>query len=139
MPNFALGAVLMMQFAAQAARYFDSAEIIELHHAGKLDSPSGTARATAKLMAESFAGKISDVPQPDDQPARGLLESGVRIHSLRLPGLVAHQEVIFGGVGQTLTIRHESINREAFMPGVVLALRKVRSLTGLAVGLDKVL
>ena len=137
-PNFALGAVLMMQFAAQAARYFDSAEIIELHHSGKLDSPSGTARATAGLMADAWGGR-SGVAPVEDQPARGLMEQGVPIHSVRLPGLVAHQEVIFGGLGQTLSIRHDSISRESFMPGVVLALRKVRSLTGLAVGLDKVL
>ncbi len=135
-PNFALGAVLMMQFAVQAARYFDAAEVIELHHADKVDAPSGTARATAKLLAE--AG-VSPAPPRGDQPARGLLEHGIPIHSVRLPGLVAHQEVIFGGLGQTLTIRHDSISRESFMPGVLLALRKVRELRGLAVGLDKVM
>ena len=135
-PNFAIGAVLMMQFAAQAARYFDAAEIIELHHADKLDSPSGTARATAKRMVEA-RGDFSAVSE--SQPARGLVEHGIPIHSVRLPGLVAHQEVIFGGLGQTLTLRHDSISRESFMPGVLLALRKVRELKGLAVGLDKVM
>lgn len=104
-PNFAIGAVLMMQFAAHAARYMARAEIIELHHDGKIDAPSGTAARTARLMG-------GDVP----------------IHSVRLPGLVAHQEVIFGDVGQTLTIRHDSIARESFMPGVLLAIRKVGSL-----------
>ena len=135
-PNFAIGAVLMMQFAAQAARYFDSAEIIELHHADKMDAPSGTARATAKLLAE--AG-VSPASPRGDQPARGLLAHGIPIHSVRLPGLVAHQEVIFGGLGQTLTLRHDAVSRESFMPGVLLALRKVRGLKGLAVGLDKVM
>ncbi len=138
-PNFAIGAVLMMQFAAQAARYFDAAEIIELHHDKKVDSPSGTARATAAAMA---AARGADFPAPassDGQPARGLCEHGICLHAVRLPGLVAHQEVIFGGVGQTLTLRHDSVNRESFMPGVLLALRKVRGLSGLSVGLDKVL
>jgi 4-hydroxy-tetrahydrodipicolinate reductase len=104
-PNFAIGAVLLMQFAAEASRHMAKAEIIELHHDGKLDAPSGTAKRTAELMA-------GDVP----------------IHSVRLPGLVAHQEVILGDVGQTLTIRHDSVNRESFMPGVLLAIRKVGSL-----------
>jgi 4-hydroxy-tetrahydrodipicolinate reductase len=104
-PNFAIGAVLMMQFAAEASRHMAHAEIIELHHDGKLDAPSGTAKRTAELM-----------------------EGEVPIHSVRLPGLVAHQEVILGDVGQTLTIRHDSINRESFMPGVLLAIRKVGSL-----------
>jgi len=135
-PNFAIGAVVMMQFAAQAARHFDSAEIIELHHSDKVDAPSGTARATAKLIAE---GGIFSASPPCDQPARGLREHGVPIHSIRLPGLMAHQEVIFGGLGQTLTLRHDSISRESFMPGVLLALRKVRDLKGLAVGLGKVM
>ena len=111
-PNFAIGAVLMMQFAAQAARHMASAEIIELHHDRKLDKPSGTAVRTAELMrAQAPAGY--DVP----------------IHSVRLPGLVAHQEVILGDVGQTLTIRHDSIDRESFMPGVLLAVRRVGELT----------
>jgi 4-hydroxy-tetrahydrodipicolinate reductase len=110
-PNFAIGAVLMMRFAAEAARHMDKAEIIELHHDRKLDAPSGTAARTAKLMAEA-----SGNPEPP-------------IHSVRLPGLVAHQEVILGALGQTLTIRHDSIDRESFMPGVLLAVRKVPSLT----------
>ena len=105
-PNFAIGAVLMMRFAAEASRHMARAEIIELHHDGKLDAPSGTARRTAELM-----------------------DAGVPIHSVRLPGLVAHQEVILGDVGQTLSIRHDSISRESFMPGVLLAVRKVGSLT----------
>jgi 4-hydroxy-tetrahydrodipicolinate reductase len=113
-PNFAIGAVLMMRFAVEAARHMQTAEIIELHHAGKLDAPSGTAARTAALMRESFAeaGHDEDVP----------------IHSVRLPGLVAHQEVIFGDEGQTLTIRHDSLARESFMPGVLLAVRRVSTL-----------
>jgi 4-hydroxy-tetrahydrodipicolinate reductase len=111
-PNFAIGAVLMMRFAADAARHMRAAEVIELHHDGKLDKPSGTAARTARLMAQA-AGR-------EDYPAQ--------IHSVRLPGLVAHQEVIFGDVGQTLTIRHDSIDRESFMPGVLLAVRRVGEL-----------
>ncbi len=111
-PNFAIGAVLMMQFAAQAAKHMQSAEIIELHHAGKLDRPSGTAARTAKLMVQE----------------RGADDYAVEIHSVRLPGLVAHHEVILGDVGQTLTIRHDSIDRESFMPGVLLAVRRVGDL-----------
>jgi 4-hydroxy-tetrahydrodipicolinate reductase len=112
-PNFAIGAVLMMQFAAAAARHMRAAEIIELHHDGKVDKPSGTAARTAKLMAEAHGGDRSyEVP----------------VHSVRLPGLVAHQEVILGDVGQTLTIRHDSIDRESFMPGVLLAVRRVPDL-----------
>jgi 4-hydroxy-tetrahydrodipicolinate reductase len=125
-PNFAIGAVLMMQFAAQAAAHMARAEIIELHHDRKLDKPSGTATRTASLMqqAAAAAGREYDVP----------------IHSVRLPGLVAHQEVIFGDVGQTLTIRHDSIDRESFMPGVLLAVRRVAGLPrGLTVGLEHLL
>ncbi len=109
-PNFAIGAVLMMRFAAEAARHMHKAEIIELHHDGKLDAPSGTAARTAELMAEASGG----APPP--------------IHSVRLPGLVAHQEVILGDLGQTLTIRHDTIGRESFMPGVLLAVRRVGTL-----------
>ncbi len=113
-PNFALGAVLMMRFAAEAGKLLPHAEIVELHHDQKLDAPSGTAKATAALLPE-----------------------GTPIHSVRLPGLVAHQEVIFGGPGQTLTIRHDTTSREAFVPGVLLALERIRSLPrGLTVGLD---
>jgi 4-hydroxy-tetrahydrodipicolinate reductase len=116
-PNFAIGAVLMMRFAAQAARYMPSAEIIELHHETKVDAPSGTARATAELI-------------PGDVP----------IHSVRLPGLVAHQEVLFGGDGQLLTIRHDTLSREAFVPGVLLALERLPSLPpGVTVGLESLL
>jgi 4-hydroxy-tetrahydrodipicolinate reductase len=122
-PNFAIGAVLMMQFAAQAARHMARAEIIELHHDGKLDQPSGTAARTAALMAAAAGGGV-EVP----------------IHSVRLPGLVAHQEVILGDVGQTLTIRHDSIDRESFMPGVLLAVRRVSTLTeSPVVGLERLL
>ena len=115
-PNFAIGAVLMMQFAKEAARHMPNAEIIEFHHETKVDKPSGTALKTAELMGK-------DVP----------------IHSVRLPGLVAHQEVIFGGLGQTLTIRHDSISRESFMPGVILAVRKIKELKGLVYGLENLL
>ncbi len=121
-PNFAIGAVLMMRFAAEAARHMAKAEIIELHHDGKLDAPSGTAARTAQLMAEASAG--AEPP----------------IHSVRLPGLVAHQEVILGDLGQTLTIRHDTINRESFMPGVLLAIRGVGGLeSSPAVGLETLL
>jgi 4-hydroxy-tetrahydrodipicolinate reductase len=120
-PNFAIGAVLMMQFAAQAARHMARAEIVELHHDRKLDKPSGTAARTAKLMEETGGREVP-------------------VHSVRLPGLVAHQEVILGDVGQTLTIRHDSIDRESFMPGVLLAVRKVGALTGSpVVGLEHLL
>ncbi len=122
-PNFAIGAVLMMQFAAQAARHMPRAEIIELHHDSKVDAPSGTAARTAALLAAA-AGNDLEIP----------------IHSVRLPGLVAHQEVIFGDVGQTLTIRHDSTDRESFMPGVLLAIRRVGDLTEpLTVGLEALL
>ena len=126
-PNFAIGAVLMMQFAVTAARHMRSAEIIELHHDGKLDKPSGTAARTAALMVESAR-------------AAGRGEVDVPIHSVRLPGLVAHQEVILGDVGQTLTIRHDSLSRESFMPGVLLAIRRVGELTeSPVVGLEHLL
>jgi len=138
-PNFAIGAVLMMQFAAEAARHMDAVEIIELHHAGKLDSPSATAARTARLIAGAPDSKVKRHPSADHGPARGTTIEGIPIHSVRLPGLVAHQEVIFGGLGQTLTIRHDSLGRESFMPGVLLAVRKIRSLSGLTVGLENVL
>ncbi len=136
-PNFAIGAVLMMQFAAQAAPHFSAAEIIELHHAGKLDAPSGTALRTARLMCAAAPSlpSLSNL----DQPSRGQTEGAIHIHSVRLPGLVAHQEVILGGLGETLTIRHDSTSRESFMPGVLLAIRKVRGLKGLVVGLERLL
>ena len=125
-PNFAIGAVLMMRFAAQAARHMARAEIIELHHDGKLDRPSGTAARTAALMRDAAA----EAQAPDGDRAGGRDElPEVPIHSVRLPGLVAHQEVILGDVGQTLTIRHDSIDRVSFMPGVLLAVRRVAALS----------
>jgi len=137
-PNFAIGAVLMMQFAAQAAPHFEAAEIVELHHASKLDAPSGTALRTANLMRDG-APNLQSPMSNLDQPSRGRAEGPIQIHSVRLPGLVAHQEVIFGGLGQTLTIRHDSTSRESFMPGVLLAIRRVRGLKGLVVGLERLL
>ncbi len=135
-PNFAIGALLMMKFAAEAAKYMPSVEIIELHHDKKLDSPSGTAIKTAELIA---ATRSEYQVHPDQGPTRGELKSDVPIHSVRLQGFVASQEVIFGGQGQTLTIRHDSIDRTSFMPGVLLAVRKVRGLGGLVYGLDNLL
>lgn len=140
-PNFALGAVLMQHMARIAARFFDHAEIIELHHDAKADAPSGTAIATAKGMAE--AREKSFVRPPTEKETvpgtRGGAWEGITIHSVRLPGLVAHQEVIFGGAGQTLTIRHDSTSRESFMPGVVLAVREVMNRSELVVGLDRLI
>ncbi len=140
-PNFAIGAVLLMILSRQAAKYMPEVEIIELHHDKKLDAPSGTAIQTAEMIAE--VRKEHQQGNPDEfeklPGARGANYEGMHIHSVRLPGYVAHQEVIFGGLGQTLTIRHDSMNRESFMPGVVLAAKKVRSLKGLTVGLDKLL
>ncbi|WP_303104853.1 4-hydroxy-tetrahydrodipicolinate reductase [uncultured Mitsuokella sp.] len=140
-PNFAIGAVLLMIMSRQAAKYMPEVEIIELHHDKKLDAPSGTAIQTAAMIAE--VRKEHQQGNPDEfeklPGARGANYEGMHIHSVRLPGYVAHQEVIFGGLGQTLTIRHDSMNRESFMPGVVLAAKKVRSLKGLTVGLDKLL
>ena len=141
-PNFAIGAVLMMEFAAQAAKYMPDCEIIELHHEKKLDSPSGTALMTAHRIAA--VRKHAPVPSPEGTVekipgGRGAESGQVHIHSVRLPGHVAHQEVIFGGLGQTLTIRHDSIDRRSFMPGVLLAIRKVRELDGLVVGLEHLL
>ncbi|MBD3174011.1 MAG: 4-hydroxy-tetrahydrodipicolinate reductase, partial [Armatimonadia bacterium] len=141
-PNFAIGAVLMMRFAAIAARHMPSVEIIELHHDAKLDAPSGTAAKTAALIQQARDEAGVGPSQPEgapDFPARGLDEQGVRIHSVRLPGLLAHQETIFGGLGQTLSIRHDTISRESFMPGVLLACRKVMGLDGLVYGLDPLL
>lgn len=136
-PNFALGAVLMMLFAQQAARYFPQAEIIELHHDQKLDAPSGTALRTAAMIVEGREQLVENVP--GGGPARGMLQQGVVMHSVRLPGMVAHQEVIFGGIGQTLTIRHDSLSRESFIPGVLLAVKQVRQLKGVVVGLENLL
>lgn len=140
-PNFAIGAVLMMLMSRQAAKYMPNVEIIELHHDKKLDAPSGTALQTAEMIREVRQSMQQGHPDEKEKVAgaRGAKVDGMHIHSVRLPGYVAHQEVIFGGLGQTLTIRHDSMNRESFMPGVVLACKKVRELTGLTIGLDKLL
>lgn len=140
-PNFAIGAVLMMEMAQQAAKYLPDVEIIELHHDQKLDAPSGTAIQTAEWIRTVRPSHAQGHPEETEKlpGARGAEIDGIRIHSVRLPGYVAHQEVIFGGLGQTLTIRHDSIDRTSFMPGVVLACKKVRALRGLTVGLDKLL
>ena len=138
-PNFAVGAVLMMRFASQAAEHFKNAEIIERHQERKLDAPSGTARRTAELMNAARAEPWDEVPSKSGTEFRGGDQDGVRIHSVRVPGSVAHQEVILGSPGETLTIRHDSIDRWSFMPGVVLAVKKVASLEGLTVGLEHVL
>jgi 4-hydroxy-tetrahydrodipicolinate reductase len=142
-PNFAIGAVLSMKFAELAARFYPSVEIIELHHPGKADAPSGTAGRTASLVAaaRSKAG-LDACPDATTQSldgARGADVDGVRVHSVRLTGLVAHQEVLFGTAGETLTIRHDSFDRTSFMPGVLLAVRSVRSRPGLTVGLEPLL
>ena len=137
-PNFALGAVLMIHLAKIAAKYLDYAEIIELHHHMKVDSPSGTALATARAMA---AARGKPFLQPTGKPSasRGEPVEGVTIHSVRLPGLMAHQEVILGGPGQTVSIRHDTINRECYMPGVMLAIKEVINRQGLVYGLDTLL
>ena len=139
-PNFAIGAVLMMEFAAKAAKYFESAEIIELHHPNKVDAPSGTASRTASLI--SAARKDAKLPVMPDATstsldgARGALVGDVPVHSVRLRGLVAHQEVLFGGLGETLSIRHDSLDRAGFMPGVLLGIRSVISRPGVTFGLE---
>lgn len=140
-PNFALGAILMMKFAQMAAKYLPHVEIIEYHHDGKLDSPSGTAIKTAQLINE-----VRDALPPDKREffekvanARGANLNGVRLHSVRLPGMVANQEVIFGGQGQFLTIRHDSVNRESFMPGVVMAVKEIIKMQGLIYGLENIM
>ena len=138
-PNFALGAVLMMAFARQAASHFETAEIIERHHERKLDAPSGTALRTAELMNEARAGGWAEVAGSRDDDSRGLDASGINIHSVRSVGSVAHQEVVFGGPGETLTIKHDSIDRKSFMPGVILAVKKVGERPGLTVGLENLL
>ncbi len=139
-PNFAIGAVLLMRFAEEAARYLPHVEIVEQHHDRKVDAPSGTALRTAALISQART-TVPDSPGGDDQHpgARGAIHADVHIHSVRLPGLVAHQETIFGGQGQTLTIRHDSLDRTSFMPGVVLACREVPRVDGLVVGLEHLL
>lgn len=137
-PNFAIGAVLSMEFARQAARFFESAEVVELHHPHKADAPSGTATRTARMIAEARKGLP---PSPDAtstgiEGARGADVDGVRVHSVRLAGLVAHQEVLFGTMGETLTIRHDSLDRTSFVPGVLLGVRNVADHPGLTVGIE---
>lgn len=141
-PNFAIGAVLMMLFARQAARYMPEVEVIELHHEKKVDAPSGTAMRTVDLILEGRGERTVTRPSEEDirvPGSRGGDRDGVRIHSVRLPGYVAHQEVIFGGLGQTLTIRHDSIDRASFMPGVIMACKRIRAHQGLIVGLEHLL
>ena len=140
-PNFAIGAVLSMHFAKQAARFFESVEVIELHHPQKADAPSGTAARTARLIAEARKGLP---PNPDAtstglEGARGANVDGIPVHSIRLAGLVAHQEVLFGTLGETLTIRHDSFDRTSFVPGVLLAVRKIRESPGLTIGIEPLL
>jgi 4-hydroxy-tetrahydrodipicolinate reductase len=138
-PNFALGAVLMMHLARIAGKFMDHAEIIELHHDKKLDAPSGTSLLTAKGMVEA-RGKAFLTPSAGEHTtSRGAAQSGINIHSVRLPGLMAHQEVIFGAAGQTLSIRHDTINRECYMPGVILAIKAAVKQKGFIYGLDKLL
>jgi 4-hydroxy-tetrahydrodipicolinate reductase len=143
-PNFSVGAVLMMKFAQRAAPFFESVEVIELHHAGKADAPSGTGARTAALISdarsEAGVGPSPDATVSEQDGARGAVVSGVRVHSVRLAGLVAHQEVLLGGHGEVLTIRHDSLDRSSFMPGVLLAARGAGRLpAGLTVGLDALL
>lgn len=140
-PNFAIGAILMMRFAELAAKYFPKVEIIELHHEQKIDAPSGTAIKTAELI-HRIQGHQSENNSDEFEKIRGARGGelgGIHIHSIRLPGLVAHQEVIFGGLGQTLTIRHDSLSRESFMPGVILAIKKVNEIEGVVYGLEKLI
>ncbi len=142
-PNFGIGAVLSMKFAQLAAPYFESVEVIELHHAQKVDAPSGTATHTARLIAaarrRAGMGASPDATTTELPGARGADVDGVRVHSVRASGLVAHQEVLFGTDGETLTIRHDSLNRSSFMPGVLLGIRQVGNRPGLTVGLDPLL
>ncbi|MGQ0670866.1 MAG: 4-hydroxy-tetrahydrodipicolinate reductase [Actinomycetota bacterium] len=138
-PNFALGAVLMQRFAAEAARHFPAVEVIELHHDAKADAPSATALATVRRLLQERGAAYRGPDAESLEGARGGDLEGVRVHSVRLPGLVAHQEVIFGGRGQTLTIRHDSMDRSSFMPGVLMAVRAVSTRPGLTVGLEPLL
>ncbi|MEO3977392.1 4-hydroxy-tetrahydrodipicolinate reductase [Streptomyces sp. CAU 1734] len=139
-PNFSIGAVLTMTFARQAARYFESAEVVELHHPGKADAPSGTAHRTAQLIAgaraEAGLGAQPDATATALDGARGADVDGVRVHSVRLRGLLAHQEVLLGGEGETLTIRHDSLHHSSFMPGILLGVRRVTGAPGLTLGLE---
>ncbi len=143
-PNFAIGAVLMMQFAAKASKYFSNAEVIEMHHDKKQDAPSGTAHLTLELMsqAKKETGKSFidvDTKKYTVEGARGGVVDNIRVHSVRMPGFVAHQQVMFGSEGETLTIRHDSIHRSSFMPGILLCCKKIHTLEGLVIGLENVL
>lgn len=139
-PNFSLGAVLMMRFSQVAAKFFDHAEIIELHHDKKADAPSGTALRTAQMMGSAKGTfKACEIKDEKLLHVRGGDREGIHIHSIRLPGMLAHQEVIFGGEGELLTIRHDSTARSSFMPGVMLAVRKIRTLQGLVTGLENIM
>jgi 4-hydroxy-tetrahydrodipicolinate reductase len=142
-PNFSLGAVLMIRFARQAARFYDSVEVVEMHHAGKVDAPSGTATLTARTVAaarrDAGLGAVPDATSTALPGARGAQVDGIAVHSVRLPGLLAHQQVLFGGQGETLTVRHDSMDRSSFMPGVLLGIRTVAGRPGLTVGLEELL
>ncbi len=142
-PNFAIGAILMMSFAQQAARFYESVEVVELHHPDKVDAPSGTASRTASLIArarrEAGLGDVPDATTSDPDGARGARVDGIQVHALRLRGLVAHQEVLFGATGEVLTIRHDSFDRVSFMPGVLEGVRRVGDHPGLTVGLESYL
>jgi len=139
-PNFSIGAILMMRFAKAATKFYDSAEIIEYHHPQKVDAPSGTAIRTAQIIAEerkaNNLAKNPDATASEIPGARGSKIEGIPVHAVRMPGLVAHQEVIFGSLGETLTIRHDSFDRESFMPGVLLAIRNIAKKPGLTIGID---
>ena len=140
-PNFSIGAILMMRFAAEAAPFYESVEIVELHHPTKADAPSGTARRTAELVARARAdagvGPVPDATSTALDGARGAVVDGIHVHGLRIRGMVAHQEVVLGGIGETLTIRHDSMDRASFTPGVLLGLREIGSHPGLTVGLEE--
>ena len=138
-PNFSLSAVLLMQFAKQAAKYFPNAEVIEIHHEDKLDAPSGTALRTASLIEEGRTEAPINLTNVEEQPARGQLSNSVPIHAVRLPGYVAHEQVLFGSKGEALTIRQDSFSRDAFMPGLELAILKVSTLKELTIGLENIL
>ncbi|MGN6251907.1 MAG: 4-hydroxy-tetrahydrodipicolinate reductase [Marmoricola sp.] len=142
-PNFSIGALLMMRFAVEAARFYESVEIVELHHPDKADAPSGTARRTAQLVAaarrEAGMGPTPDATSTSLEGARGADVDGIRVHGLRIRGMVAHQEVVLGAAGETLTIRHDSLDRVSFTPGVLLGLRAIGSRPGLTVGLEELL
>ena len=139
-PNFSIGAILMMRFAAEAAPFYESVEVVELHHPDKADAPSGTARRTAQLVAaarrEAGLGPVPDATSTALDGARGADVDGVRVHGLRIRGMVAHQEVVLGGLGETLTIRHDSMDRVSFTPGVLTGLRQIADHPGLTVGLE---